>query len=114
MRLFDELFCLCLVDTRKMDIELDCELKSIVDLTEGDMARYLNIAELFVLLAGHKSNRTSETRSVAGGKQLLGIRSTRFAGSAHFTRYAQIELHNAVRTFNVSVSSTGGGRHGCI
>jgi hypothetical protein len=73
MRLFDELFCLCLVDTRKMDIKPDRELKSwqrisrpirvvcglLVDLTECDMARHLNIAELFVLLVGHKTNRIS-------------------------------------------------------
>src|SRR5690242_16896286 len=111
-----------------MDVKLDRELKSwqriigparvvgglLIDFTEGDMARYLNITKLFVLLVGHKSNRTGETRSVAGGKQLLGIRSTRFAGSAHFTGYTQIEFHDAVRTFNVSVSSTAGGRHGRI
>ena len=128
MCLFDELFCLCLVDARKMDIKLDRELKSwqrisrptcvvcgfLLDLTECDMARYLNIAELFVLLIGHKTNRTGETRRVAGSKQLLGIRCTRFAWSTHFTRYTQIELHNAIRTFNVSVSSARGGRHGCI
>jgi hypothetical protein len=52
MCLFDELFCLCLVDARKMDIKPDRELKSwqriirptrvvcglLVDLTECDMA----------------------------------------------------------------------------
>ena len=88
MRLFDELFCLCLVDARKMDIKPDRELKSwqrisrptrvvrgfLVDLTECDMARYLDITELFVLLVGHKTNRTGETCRVAGSKQLLGIR----------------------------------------
>ena len=98
MRLFDELFCLCLVDTRKMDIKPDRELKSgqrisrptrvvcglLVDLTECDMARHLNIAELFVLLVGHKTNRTGETCRVAGSKELLGIRCTRFAGSRPF------------------------------
>src|SRR5207237_940334 len=68
MCLFDEFFCLCLVDARKMDIKLDRELKSwqrisrptrvvcgvLVDLTECDMARYLDVTELFVLLVGHK------------------------------------------------------------
>jgi len=114
MCLFDEFFCLCLVEARKMDIKPDRELKFIVELTECDMARYLDITELFVLLVGHKTNRTGETCRVAGSKQLLGIRCTRFAWSTHFTRYTQIELHNAIRTFNVSVSSTGGGRHSCI
>ena len=73
VRLFDEFFCLCLVDARKMDIKLDRELKFIVELTECDMTRYLDITELFVLLAGHKTNRTGETCGVAGSKQLLGI-----------------------------------------
>ena len=128
MSLFDELFCLCLVEPRKMDIKLDRELKSwqrisrslrvvgglLVDLTECDMARYLDVAELFVLLVGHKTNRTGETGRIAGSKQLLGIRCTGFAWSAHFTRYTQIELYNAIRTFNVSVPSTSGGCHGCI
>ena len=114
MCLFDELFCLRLVDARQMDIKLDRELKFIVELTESDMAGYLDITELFVLLVGHKTNCTGETRRVAGSKQLLGIRCTRFARSTHFMRYTQIEIHNAIRTFNVSVSSTSGGRHGCI
>ena len=128
MGLFDELFCLCLVDARNMDIELDRELKSwqrisrptrvvcgfLVDLTECDMARYLDFTKLFVLLVGHKTNRTRETCRVAGSKQLLGIRCTGFAWSTHFTRNTQIELHNAIRTFNVSVPSTSGGCHGCI
>src|ERR1700730_11302319 len=128
MCLFDQLFCFCLVDARKMDIKLDRELKSwqrislsirvicalLVGLTECDMARYLNIAELFVLLVGHKTNRTGETCGVAGSKQLLGIRCTGFTRSTHFTRYTQIEFHNAIRTFNVSVPSTSGGCHGCI
>src|ERR1700732_1052161 len=123
MCLFDELFCLCLVDARKMDIKPDRELKSwqrisrptsvvgglFVDLTECDMACYLDITELFVLLVGHKTNRTGETCRVAGSKQLLGIRCTGFAWSTHFTRYTQIELHKAIRTFNVSVPSTSGG-----
>ena len=128
MRLFDELFCLGLIDARKMDIKPDRELKSwqrislsiravggiLVGFTECDVARDLDVTELFVLLVGHKTNRTGETCRVAGSKQLLGIRCTRFAGSPHFARYTQIELHNAVRTFDVSVSSTDGFRHGCI
>ena len=114
MCLFDELFCLCLVDARKMHVKLDRELKFIVELAECDMTRYLDITELLVLLVGHKTNRTGETCRVAGRKQLLRIRCTRFAWSTHFTRYAQIELHNAIRTFDASVSSTSGGRHGCI
>src|ERR1700730_2719664 len=128
MCLFDELFCLCLVDARKMDIKPDRELKSwqrivrptsgvgglFVDLTECDMACYLDITELFVLLVGHKTDRTGETRRVAGSKQLLGIRCTGFAWSTHFTRYTQIELHNAIRTFDVCVPSTSGGCDGCI
>ena len=128
MCLFDELFCLCLVDARKVDIKPDRELKSwqrisrptgvvcglLVDLTECDMARYLDLTELFVLLVRHETNRTGKTCRVAGSKQLLGIRCAGLAWSTHFTRYAQIELHNAIRTFNVSVSSTSGGCHGCI
>src|SRR5258708_38828712 len=78
------------------------------------MARYLDITELLVLLVGHKTNRTGETGRVAGSKQLLRIRCTGFAWSTHFTRYAQIELHNAIRAFNVSVPSTSGGCHRCI
>ena len=72
MWLFDELFCLCLVDARKMDIKPDRELKSwqrisrpprvvcgvLVDLTEGDMAfgigsmvfRLLQLYDYFVIL----------------------------------------------------------------
>src|SRR5258708_3086864 len=128
MCLFDELFCLCLVDARKMDIKPDRELKSwqrislpicvvcglLVGLTECDVARYLDINELFVLLVGHKSNRTGETCRVARSKQLLGIRCTGFAWSTHFTRHTQIELHNAIRTFNLSVPSTIGGFHGSL
>src|SRR5260221_1204101 len=127
MGLFDELFCLCLVDARKMDIKPDRELRSwqrislpirvvcglLVDLTECDISRYLDITELFVLLVSHKTNCTGETRRVPGSKQLLGIRCTGFAWSTHFTRYTQIELHNAIRTFNVSVPSTIGGCPGC-
>src|SRR5260221_7016722 len=123
MGLFDELFCLCLVDARKMDIKPDRELRSwqrislpirvvcglLVDLTECDISRYLDITELFVLLVSHKTNCTGETCRVPGSKQLLGIRCTGFAWSTHFTRYTQIELHNAIRTFNVSVPSTSGG-----
>jgi hypothetical protein len=114
MCLFDELFCFCLVDARKMHVKLDRELKFIVELAECDMARYLDITELLVLLVGHKTNRTGETCRVAGRKQLLRIRCTRFAWSTHFTRYTQIELHNAIRAFNVTVSSPSGGRNGRI
>ena len=128
MCVFDKLFCLCLVDAWKMDIKPDRQLKSrqrislpirvvgglLVDLTECDVTRYLDIIELFVLLVGHKTNRPGETGGVAGSKQLLGIRCTGFAWSTHFTRYTQIELHNAIRTFNVSVPSTSGGCHGRI
>ena len=114
MCLFNEFFCLCLVDARKMDVKLDRELKFIVELTECDMARHLDISELFVLLVGNKTNRASKTRGVAGSEQLLGIRCSRLAWSTHLTRNTQIELHNTIRTFNVTVSSTGGGRHGCI
>ena len=128
MRLFDELFCLGLVDARKMDIKPDRELKSwqrislsiravsgiLVGFTECDVARDLDVTELFVLLVGHKTNRTGETCRVAGSEQLLGIRCTGFAWTAHFTRYTQIEFHNAIRTFNVSVPSTSGGCHSRI
>src|SRR5260221_7467120 len=128
MCLFNELFCLCLVDARKMAIKTDCELKSwqrislpiravcglLVDLTECDISRYLDITELFVLLVGHKTNCTGETCRVAGSKQLLGIRCTGFAWSTHFTRYTQIELHDAIRTLNVSVPSTSGGCPGLV
>ena len=125
---FDELLCLCLIDAGKMDIQLDRERKSwqrislpfgaigglFVDLAEGDMGRDLDITEFFVLLIGHKTNRPGETGRVAGTKQLLGIRCAGFTWSTHLTRYAQIELHNTIRTFNVSVPSTSGGRHGGI
>src|SRR5260221_581822 len=100
MCLFDEFFCLCLVDARKMAIKPDCELKSwqrislpiravcglLVDLTECDISRYLDITELFVLLVGHKTNCTGETCRVAGSKQLLGIRCTGFAWSTDIDR----------------------------
>jgi hypothetical protein len=112
--LFNKLFCLCLIDARKMDIKLNRELKFIVELTKCDMARYLDITELFVLLVGHKTDRTGETCRVASSKQLLRIRCPRLAWSTHFVRYTQIEFHNAIRTFDVSVSPTSGGRHGCI
>src|SRR5260370_37186218 len=125
---FDQVFCLCLVHAGKMDIKPDRELKSwqrisrptrvvgglLVDFAECDMARYLDITELLVLLVGHKTNRTGETGRVAGSKQLLRIRCTGFAWSTHFTRYTQIELHNAIRAFNVSVPSTSGGCPGCV
>src|ERR1700722_13055806 len=85
--LFDELFCLCFVDTRNMDVKLDRQCKArqritlpirvvrgrFVYLTERNMPRYLDFTELFVLLVGHKTNRPGETCGVAGGKQLLGI-----------------------------------------
>src|ERR1700693_532800 len=106
MCLLDQFFCLRLVDAREMDIQLDRQLKSrqrisrptrvvgglLVKLAEGDMGRYLDITEFFVLLVGHKTNRSGKTCRVAGSKQLLGIRGTRFAWSTHFARYAQIEL----------------------
>ena len=110
MCMFNEFFCLRLVDAWKMHIKLDRELKSgqrisrptrvvgglLVKLTECDMCRYLDITEFFVLLVGHKTNRPGETCRVSGSKQLLGIRCTRFAWATHFARYAQIELHNAI------------------
>src|SRR5258708_37038072 len=106
-----------------MAIKPECELKYwqrislpiravcglLVDLTECDISRYLDITELSVLLVGHKTNCTGETCRVAGSKQLLGIRCTGFAWSTHFTRYTQIEHHDAIRTFNLSVPSTSGG-----
>jgi hypothetical protein len=99
MRLFDEFLGLCLVNSSNMAIKPDGKLKSwqrisrairvvcgvFVDLTECDMSRYLDIIELFVLLVGHKTNRTGETCRVAGSKQLLGIRCIGFAWSTHFT-----------------------------
>src|SRR5260221_1676384 len=125
MCLCNDLCCLCLGDARRIDIKPNRELKSwqrislpirvvcglLVDLTECDISRYLDITELFVLLVSHKTNCTGETCRVPGSKQLLGIRCTGFAWSTHFTRYTQIELHNAIRTFNVSVPSTSGGCH---
>ena len=89
MCLFDELFCLCLVDARKMDIKPDRELKSwqrisrptsvvgglFVDLTECDMACYLDITELFVLLVGHKTNRPGAAAPEGELRHPLGIRA---------------------------------------
>jgi len=82
MGLFNEFLCLCLIDARDFNVELNRKSKSwqrirrpirtvagvFLRLTERDMTRYLDLAELFVLLVGHKTDRAGEACRIAGSK----------------------------------------------
>src|ERR1700736_2591030 len=94
------------VDTLDVYIELHGETeKAIILLPECDMTFDGNRANFNLVPVRDKSNSARETGRITSRKQLFRIRGSRFSWSAHFFRDAQIRFQNAIRRFNVTVSS---------
>ena len=94
-----------IADGGNRDVENDAQYESSLTVRrEGDVRIDCNVARLDVLTARDVHECTLETRRVANGEQLLGVRAT--SGTTHLGRKTQVDVELIVGRVPVTFTTS--------